>query len=449
LGALSGGKLVGYSILSLIQVQRGGCAKMETFFPMREKPIKVLVSVYACSPDWGSEVGTGWGWVVSLAKYCSLDVIVEKGFQKSIEAKRELVFADRYMPKFHFIDIGEEARKYFWEQGNWNFYKFYKKWQLEACSCAQRLLKDENFDIVHQLGMIGFREPGYLWMLKGNFKFIWGPVGGMGELSWRFLPTLGMTTGIKYLIKNKINHWQSRNLPRVKKALSRADGVLAATEENKKVLKEVHGIEALVLNETGAEMGEIASPRPNRPTGKLRLVWCGVMEGRKALHLGLHAMGVLQERGISVSLDIIGGGHSEKAWRILADKLKLHNCRWHGRVPHLEARKIMSQADVMLLTSIREGTPHVLLEGLEAGLPVVCHDVCGMGTVITDECGRKIPMVSPRKSIAKIAETLIRLNSDRVLLKKLSDGALKRATELSWDNKARQMVGFYEKFLTD
>ncbi len=415
-------------------------------YPMRNRGLRVLASVFACGPDWGSEVGTGWGWIVALSRYCELDVIVEKGFEKAIEDRKN-VFANRYTPTFHYIDIGDRARKYFWEQGNWQFYRYYRVWQKAAYECARSLINRKPFDIVHQLGMIGFREPGYLWGLEGNFKYVWGPVGGMGELPWRFLPLLGVTTGFKYLIKNIINWFQERFLWRVKRALSRADCVLSATVENQYVLRTVYGVDAVVLNETGADLSEIAASRPVNEKGRLTVVWCGVMEGRKALNLGLYAFRLLQDRGVSIHFDIIGGGHRETAWHKLATKLGLKTCRWHGRLPHAEVRKIMRRADVMLITSIREGTPHVLLEGLECGLPIICHDTCGMGSVVTDSCGYKIPLESPRASIRHFAKVLADLNNDRQHLKILSDGALLRAGELSWDNKAKQMVGYYEKIV--
>lgn len=412
---------------------------------MSNRNLRVLVSVFACGPDWGSEVGTGWGWIVALSKYCDLDVIVEKGFEEAIEKKKKAAFADRHVPTFHYIDIGDRARKYFWEQGNWLFYRYYRVWQQKACTCARELINRKQIDIVHQLGMIGFREPGYLWGLEGNFKYVWGPVGGMGELPWCFLPFLGIGTGTKYLIKNVANFFQERMLWRVRQALLRANCVLAATTENQHVLSALYGMDSPVLNETGADLSILASPRPVNEKDELVVVWCGVMEGRKALNLGLRALRLLQERGITVKFDIVGGGHCELAWRRLADSLGLQHCSWYGRLPHSEALAVMKRADVMLITSIREGTPHVLLEGLECGLPIICHDTCGMGSVVTDSCGYKIPLESPQASIRHFAKVLADLNNDRQHLKKLSDGALVRAGELSWDNKAKQMVGYYEK----
>src|ERR1035437_4853200 len=94
-------------------------------------PIRVLLSAYACGPQRGSEVGTGWNWVINLARYCRLTVITEAEFQTEIRAairRRPPAF----VPEFHFIDIGDEARGRCWNQGDWRFYADYRRWQWRA-----------------------------------------------------------------------------------------------------------------------------------------------------------------------------------------------------------------------------------------------------------------------------------------------------------------------------
>jgi len=55
---------------------------------------RVLVSSFACGPNWGSEVGMGWNWVVKLSKECQLTVITELGFKKDIESEIEKIKFD-------------------------------------------------------------------------------------------------------------------------------------------------------------------------------------------------------------------------------------------------------------------------------------------------------------------------------------------------------------------
>ena len=51
--------------------------------------MQVLINAYAVNPDWGSEPGMGWNWVIHLAQHCRVHVITEGEWQENIE--RELV----------------------------------------------------------------------------------------------------------------------------------------------------------------------------------------------------------------------------------------------------------------------------------------------------------------------------------------------------------------------
>lgn len=406
-----------------------------------QKVPRILLSVYACSPEWGSEVGTGWHWVHALSKFFPLHVITEEGFRKSIEAHLS-DFDGRFLPEFHYVDIGEQARTFFWTQGDWRFYKHYRNWQKKAYQTALKLHQIRHFDIVHQLGMIGFREPGYLWRLPGNHLFFWGPIGGMGEIPWSYLPSLGVKTGLIYGIKNILNLIQEYGHWRVRKAIRRADMLFAATIENQKCIRTILGKESVLLNETGAEPSR-SSVRSSQ-NECLNIVWCGVMESRKALNLGLVAIQRLKQKKIPVKLHVLGGGHAEKRWHESLKTLNIEDfCVWYGKVEPVKVREVMDHADVMLITSIKEGTPHVLLEALESGLPVVCHNAWGMSSVVNDKCGILVPLKSPLKSVSGFFNALTRLALDKQLLKDLSQGAFARAKELSWDNKAKIMASFY------
>ena len=174
------------------------------------------------------------------------------------------------------------------------------------------------------------------------------------------------------------------------------------------------------------------------------------MESRKALNLGLAAVRELKQAGTPVKLHILGGGHAENRWRSLAEKLKIQDCcTWYGKVSPARVREVMEQADVMLLTSVKEGTPHVLLEALEHGLPVICHNAWGMSSVVNEQCGRLIPLATPEQSIRAFANAMQKLSKNSAELEKLSSGALARAEELSWDSKAAIMRDYYLGALTE
>jgi len=410
-------------------------------------PSNVLVSAFACGPNWGSEIGMAWNWVINLAQYCQLTVITEKGFQKDIETVLPSLKL-KYQPKFHFIDIGEAARQRFWNQGDWRFYSDYRKWQWQAYQLAETLIKGEKFDLVHQLNMIGYREPGFLWKLP--LPFIWGPIGGHAQMPWKFIPSLGWNSGFQYVLRNALNWIQMRTSVRVKKAIQRARILIAATGADQRAIKQVHGREAILINETGTYPNESHRTCINwdkkRP---LKLIWCGKFIALKELPIALHAIAQVFTK-INIELHIVGTGSLDKKWKCLAIKLNIGKfCHWHGHCPHDKALEIMASCDAMLFTSVQEGTPHVILEALGFGLPVICHDSCGHGEAVNEYSGIKIPVVSPSYSISEFAKVLIEIDKTPNILNQLSIGAIKRADELSWNNKAAIMHDLYHKMLAN
>jgi glycosyltransferase involved in cell wall biosynthesis len=118
----------------------------------------------------------------------------------------------------------------------------------------------------------------------------------------------------------------------------------------------------------------------------------------------------------------------------------LEEIDWIGNLPHHEAMERMKCADVFVHTSLQEGTPHVVMEALSMGMPVICHDACGMGVAVTAECGIKVPLVDFETSVCSFRSALDRLEQNPGLLRELSQGALKRASELSWDALAERIA---------
>ena len=62
--------------------------------------MKILISVYHCEPDKGSELAVGWNWVPQLAKYHDV-VFTETGWREAIERSP----ARNPIPRLTFIYI--------------------------------------------------------------------------------------------------------------------------------------------------------------------------------------------------------------------------------------------------------------------------------------------------------------------------------------------------------
>ncbi len=71
--------------------------------------------------------------------------------------------------------------------------------------------------------------------------------------------------------------------------------------------------------------------------------------------------------------------------------------------------RILAAADACLLTSISEGIPLTLIEGMAAGLPVVSTNVGGVSEVVEDDA---TAMLAPSGNDEQLANSLVRLAGD-------------------------------------
>lgn len=71
---------------------------------------------------------------------------------------------------------------------------------------------------------------------------------------------------------------------------------------------------------------------------------------------------------------------------------------WHGMVSNEEVQGFMRGSDLFFFPSIMEATSTVLVEALMNRLPVLCFDTCGMGTIVDETVGCKIPLSRPGQS---------------------------------------------------
>ncbi len=404
--------------------------------------LKILVSAYACSPIRGSEPGMGWGFVEAISKHHDLWVITEKEkFESEIEAEFERRPELRECLKFYYIaKTRYRILRKIWPP---SYYWFYKTWQEKAFTLATELHKQIGFDVIHQLNMVGFREPGCLWKLDP--PFVWGPIGGMGILPWRFLTNLGLNGFFHHLSKNVINLFEMRYLQRPRKAASKAKTLIAATPDTHDAIKRLWRGESEIICEVGPPSRIVSEHSLRKDAEPIRLVWSGLHVPRKALNLLLSALSSLPGE-IKWNLDILDQGPRTKAWEKQADKLGIaHRCSFHGWIPTDKAVSVLADSHVLIITSLADLTSTVLLEALSQGLPVICLDHCGFSHVLTENCGIKIPVRSPKQVTTDIALAIESLWNDETWRRKLAKGALERAKDFSWDKKSEMLNKIYQE----
>jgi glycosyltransferase involved in cell wall biosynthesis len=407
--------------------------------------LKILISAYACSPEKGSEPAVGWGFVSELARHHDLWVITEEE-KFHTDITRYLDENPEIGRSVRFFFICKKRNRFLRKLWPPSYYLYYRRWHEDSYKLAKELHQHVDFDIAHQLTMIGFREPGYLWNL--GIPFVWGPVGGMGLFPWRFLKTVGCYGALYYFGYNLFNLAHMKILKRPKLASQVAgDGLLTANMENHEGALRFWNASSYILTPVGPPyIVDNINMRGN--TEPFRIVWTGLHIPRKALNLGLEALSRVP-LDVDWELHILGAGPRSAVWQRLANRLGISGrCCFHGWQPRDKALEIMKSTHVMLFTSLREGTPSVVVEALALGLPIICLDHSGMADMCDDKCGIKIPVTNPGNVIVAIASAIELLARDEDQRRELARGALRRARMFSWEEKAKTLDQIYRALVT-
>lgn len=418
--------------------------------------LSILINAYACSPGMGSEPGMAWNWCVNLAKHCELHIITEGEFRDKIE---EIVptLPQRGNMHFYYNPIGDnemlcaKIRKMCWNQGDWRFYKYYQQWQWKTYLKAKEICTEQHIDVLHQLNMIGFREPGYLWKLskETDIPFVWGPIGGLKQYPLKYTDGGGLKMKLFMALKNTINIWQLKYDKRVNAAFEQASLLISSIPNSYNAIKKYKGLESVIIPETGCFDIE-RSPTKKQSTNNdyFRIVWVGKFDFRKRLDIALEAIASAYHKDMIFEIYGTGNEKQIKYYKQLCDNLGISDIvAWKGNRSNEEVKASMKSANLFFFTSVNEDTSTVVLEAVSCSLPVLCFDACGMSAVIDDTVGRKVPLSTPSQSVKDFAEKIELLYNNRDVLKRMSENCRERQLELSWDRKAQQMVELYEQII--
>ena len=404
---------------------------------------KILISAYAVSPDRGSEPGLGWNWCVRLAKTCELFIITEEEFRDRIEAVVPELPQRKNM-HFYYNPVSGRIRKMCWNQGDWRFYLHYRIWQKKTLAIARRICREHPIDLIHHLNMIGFREPGYLWKIDG-LPYVHGPINCKFEYPLAYWDGASVGERLKIRLKDTISRLQMKYSGRFHRAICRADAVITASTDSQRLLKRYLGVDSRMINETGCD--DTLSPHSLVEKEGLDVLWVGRLSLYSKLP-GLALRSVAWAGNPRIRLHFVGPGDAF-AFQAQARSLGIaDSCRWYGVIPHRQVLDMMGKMDVFLLTSVIEGTPHVVLEAIANGLPVICFDTCGQGDIVDGNSGIKIPLTEPGESVRRFAETLNELEAHPETLRVLSEGCARRLHDLSWDTLIGKVTDLYDELIS-
>lgn len=177
------------------------------------------------------------------------------------------------------------------------------------------------------------------------------------------------------------------------------------------------------------------APRPPARTGKL-VVGVGEIAEHKQWHVAAEAM-----RGLDAELRI-AGPIRDVAY---AKRVEAAGARLMGALDEADLTKLLGEADVLAHPSVSESFGMAVVEGMCAGLPVVCSDLLSF-LVTHGKEGFLIPTHGDEERVRRMREFLAKLLAEPETRARM--GAAARDTAMrgySWPSVAERVEAVYRK----
>lgn len=412
---------------------------------------KILVLAYMLSPYKGSEFSVAWNYVTNMSRDNDLTVLYGISGAHMGECREMEEYIHKYpIPGVKLIAVypNQWANLLNWPNRHnlfvYTFYYAYQVWQKLAYKKAKDLMLTERFDLIHYVGMIGYREPGYLWKL--GLPYVWGPVSGANNAPWQLFKPMPWSGKLKQGFRTLANKIQFHTKHRLKEALKHTDILLTATSENQLLFEKVHHKKSICLPENGIvgnislDFAKFVNPQ------KYKLIVVGTLDARKSVGIFLEALQIVQHKQL-LEVDIVGDGPLRKSLEDYAASAGLDSIiTWHGQLPRKDAVRLFNSAHLHVITSVSEGNPTTIWEAMSYGVPTLSFDHCGMHDTLRDNAGILIPIAKHYedcvKNVADVIESLL-VQPDSFL--QLANKTIQRAQTYTWDKRCTFFNNLYDR----
>lgn len=405
------------------------------------KRLKVLISAYACRPGEGSEPGVGWNVVRELVKYHDIWVLTRENNLPAIATE----LTKNPLPGLQFIYCEPPC----WiQQLNYKqklVHLHYYLWQIAAYFVVRKLHQELGFDIVHHVTYVRYSSPSFLSLLP--IPFIWGSVGGGESAPKAFWQDFSLR-GKAYEIFRNLARSLGELDPFVRLTARRSILARGTTEDTAKRLRKLGAKNVQVISQLGLsdeEIAQLARYRQSEPSA-VRFISVGRLLHWKGFHLGLRAFAQadLSDRA---EYWIVGDGPERSRLESLAEELGIHyRVKFWNQLSRTETLQKLADCLALVHPSLHESGGLVCLEAMAAGRPVICLNLGGPASQVTQKTGFKIAAETPEQTISDMAKAIKILAEDSELRISMGKAGQQRVREVfAWEEKGRHLAYLYEK----
>ena len=312
--------------------------------------------------------------------------------------------------------------------------------QVRVRQLALELARQGKIDVVLEPAPI--TPKGLSFMFRLGVPVVIGPLCGGMNFPPAFAYMDSATTRGSITLARYASQLANRLVP----GKLEADLLLVANRGTEQALPAGVRGRVIRLFESGVDL-DIWKPapmtEPRSGPSDVRFAFAGRFVDWKGVQFMVPALAKAVARRPGCSLDLVGGGELEPEIRATVAREGLESVvRMHGWLDRPDAARIVREADVFVMPSLRECGGTAILEAMAMGKPVITTNWGGPADYVDASCGLLVDPSSREAFIDGMADAMVRLVSSPDLRRALGEGGLRRVHQdhLAWDAKADRML---------
>jgi glycosyltransferase involved in cell wall biosynthesis len=296
------------------------------------------------------------------------------------------------------------------------------EWLVRAKSHYRRLLRENDYDLVH--AFFGFPTGWLCYRTAGKLPYI---------ISLRGSDVPGKHARLQ--LEYKI-------LGPVFSAIWRKATALVACSEGLKnrALRFLPSVSIDVIS-NGVDPERFCPAQTSERPDTLRLLTVGRLSVTKRVEILINAVEILHNEDCKLNLTVVGGGQMEQQLKDVVSSKGLGNViDIAGRIEAESMPKVYRENDIFISATMQEGMSNAMLEAMASGLPIVTTRCEGVQELIADN-----GVIVERTNAEEIARAIRSLADNPQARREMAVAARSRAEQYTWSRIAEEYLTLYER----
>ena len=422
---------------------------------MNNNQLKVLMIVEQCNPDWSSVPLEGYNYFQEISKLVDVTLVTHERNKTSLTEKaesNEIIYIEESAFIKKYYELTSKLMNFLFKgRSNWPLknalnYPIYAEFNHKVYQQFKDEILRGDYEIVHALTPMMPRYPVKVVKVCKKIPFLLGPVNG----GVPFPPGFQETAKQEFAQFNFLRAIGRALIPGYVETYKKADRILSGSSFTLNMLKDMFQMtdeRIRLFYENGISSNFLNVDKTvDKSENKVELLFVGRLVPYKCADVVLEAIGQLEpELQNKIHFTIVGDGSEKSNLEAQVQRLNLEKLvTLTGWVKQAETLEYYKKADVFCFPSIREFGGAVVLEAMACGLPCIVANNGGIGEYVTEATGFKIEPLSREYLTKELTQKIKILVEDETLRNNMSNQAIERAREFTWDNKAKKIVEIYE-----